>query len=96
MRGFFETCQRWLLFNACPDLCGLPHSIFTENLFPNFTAAVRVRGKVHDVFVIEIKKPGGKYPGPYSDQGELGKELKMMMIDVLVAAGVNKSIVVIC
>lgn len=51
--------------------------------FPNFTAAVRVRGKVHDAFVIEIKKPGGKYPGPYSDQGELGKELKMMMIDVL-------------
>lgn len=35
-------------------------------------------GRKYDLLAVELKPPGGKYDGLYTDSVKLGKELKIM------------------
>lgn len=49
-------------------------------------------GKAYDLFAVELKQPGSRCPGPYTDLVKLGKEMKLML-DALVLAGVRDPVV---
>lgn len=63
-----------------------------DQFFTDFMASARLFGKKYDLFTVEMKPPGGKYNGAYTDLVKVGKEMKIM-VDELALAGVKEPIV---
>lgn len=40
-------------------------------------------GRKYDLLAVELKPPGGKYDGLYTDSVKLGKELKIMLDELV-------------
>ncbi|KAF7724813.1 hypothetical protein EC973_000697 [Apophysomyces ossiformis] len=62
-------------------------TVMDEEFEPDFTSYVDVHGRRFDLFCVEVKKPGGRNGGPYTDLVKLGKEMKLML-DALIKSEV--------